>query len=141
MFPDCPSYDLSPLTDFECSLDLVKTILESIPVNKACGSDGIGARIVRECSDALAIPLAKICSLSLSQGVFPTLWKRANVVPLLNPRPAGGWAESARIFVITPKPLQISTRNLGYLILHQFHFDCANFIEIPLIFLEKNALL
>ena len=46
----------------------------------------------------------------------------------------GGGAESApsRIFAITPKPLQISIRNLGYLILHQFNIDCASLIEIPI---------
>ena len=82
VLPDCPSYDLSPLGHIECNIDLVKVILESIPVNKACGPDGISARIVRECSDALAVPLAKICGLSVRQGIFPELWKRANVVPI-----------------------------------------------------------
>ena len=51
-------------------------------MNKACGSDGISARIIRECSDALSAPIAKICRLSIDQGVFPELWKRANVVPI-----------------------------------------------------------
>ena len=82
VFPDCPSYDLSPLTNFECSVDLVRAILDSIPVNKACGPDGISARIIRECSNALSVPLAKICDLSLRQGVLPSLWKRANIVPI-----------------------------------------------------------
>ena len=35
----------------------------------------------------------------------------------------------SRIFAITPKLLQISTRNLRYLILHQFDIDRASFIE------------
>ena len=82
VFPDCSPYDLPPLTHFECSIDLVKSILESIPVNKACGPDGISARIVRECSDELSVPIAKICALSLRQGTFPACWKKANIVPL-----------------------------------------------------------
>ena len=82
VLPQCPSYNLSPLTHFECNADLVKSIMENIPVNKACGPDGISARIIRECSGALSVPIAKICKLSLSQGVFPTYWKKANVVPL-----------------------------------------------------------
>ena len=57
-------------------------ILEGIPANKACGPDGISARIIRECSEALVIPLTMICQLSLRRGVFPKLWKRANVVPV-----------------------------------------------------------
>ena len=76
------SYDLSPLTHVECSVDLVKAFLDSIPVNKACGPDGISARIIRECSDALSAPLAKICDLSPRQSVVPSLWKRANIVPI-----------------------------------------------------------
>ena len=82
VLPDCPSYDLPPLVNIECSTDLVRAVLESIPVNKACGPDGVSARIIRECSDALSVPLAKICRLSIGQGVFPELWKRANVVPV-----------------------------------------------------------
>ena len=52
------------------------------PVNKACGPDGISARIIRECCDELAVPLAKLCSLSFAQGIFPTRWKQANIVPI-----------------------------------------------------------
>ena len=82
VLPDCPAYDLPPLVHIECSLGLVGAVLESIPVNKACGPDGISARIIRECSDSLSVPLAKICEMSLEQGVFPEAWKRANVVPI-----------------------------------------------------------
>ena len=82
VLPDCPSYDLPPLVNIECSTDLVRAVLENIPVNKACGPDGVSARIIRECSDALSVPMAKICRLSIGQGVFPELWKRANVVPV-----------------------------------------------------------
>ena len=47
-----------------------------------CGPDGISARIIHKCRDALAVPLLKICSLSLRRGVFPDAFKRANVVPI-----------------------------------------------------------
>ena len=60
----------------------MKGILDSIPVNKACGPDGISARIIRESSGAISIPLAKICDLYLKQGIVPSLWKRANIVPI-----------------------------------------------------------
>ena len=43
-----------------------------------------------------------------------------------------------RIFAVTPKPLQISTRNWGYLILHQFDIDCASFLEILLKMFAKK---
>ena len=70
------------MNELPCDVDIVRVILDSIPVNKTCGPDGISARIIHECRDALAVPLSKICSMSLRQGVFPAAWKRANVVPI-----------------------------------------------------------
>ena len=49
---------------------------------KACGPDGISARIVSECAGELSVPLAKLCDMSLQQGVFPFRWKQANIVAL-----------------------------------------------------------
>ena len=80
--PDVRSYNVPMFTQMECDVGTVKSILCSIPVHKACGPDGISARIIRECCDELSVPLAKICSLSLRQGTFPQRWKEANVVPI-----------------------------------------------------------
>ena len=57
-------------------------ILNSVHVTKACGPDGISARIVSECAGELSVPLAKLCDMSLRQGVFPFRWKQANIVAL-----------------------------------------------------------
>ena len=51
-------------------------------MTKACGPDGISARIVHECASELSVPLAKLCDMSMQQGVFPLKWKQANIVPL-----------------------------------------------------------
>ena len=40
------------------------------------------ARIVQECASELSAPLAKLCNMSLRQGIFPSKWKQANIVPL-----------------------------------------------------------
>ena len=69
-------------------------------MNKACGPDGISARIVRECSNELSVPLAKICALSLSQSIFPALWKKANVVPLFKKGSAKGPANYRSVSLI-----------------------------------------
>ena len=82
VFPRAPVYDVPLLASMNCDVNTVLAILESIPVNKACGPDGISARIIYECRNQLAVPLAKICSLSLAQGAFPKQWKQANVVPI-----------------------------------------------------------
>ena len=41
------------------------------------------------------------------------------------------------IFAITPTFLELTTRNLAYLTLHQFVIDGANFVKIGWEFLEK----
>ena len=58
-----------------------------------------------------------------------------------NPRLAGGRQNlppaPSWFSRITPKPLQISTQNLAYLILHQFDIEWPNFVEISENFFEK----
>ena len=57
-------------------------LLREMCAHKACGPDGLSARILRECADELAVPIHIICQLSLNSGVFPTVWKQANVIPV-----------------------------------------------------------
>ena len=66
--PDAPVYDLPPLAKFHCDIDTVRTILRDVTVNKACGPDGISARIVRECAEELAMPLVVLFNASLVAG-------------------------------------------------------------------------
>lgn len=82
ILPDAPTYDLPSLGAIECDSNTVRAILESIPIYKACGPDGISARIIRECCEELTVPMTKICQTSLKHGVFPKQWKQANIVPL-----------------------------------------------------------
>ena len=51
-------------------------------VGKACGPDGLSARILRECADELAVPLCKLFQKSLRHETFPAQWAEANVVPI-----------------------------------------------------------
>lgn len=80
--PPAPEYDLDPLRAFHVTEDAVRGILCNLNPHKACGPDSISARVIRECAVELSVPIAKLCSLSLEQGVFPRSWKRANIVPI-----------------------------------------------------------
>ena len=80
--PDCVSYGIDNFNHFTVMHDTVLGIIRSIDVHKACGPDGLSARILSECADELAVPLTKLCVLSLSQGKFPTIWKKAHVAPV-----------------------------------------------------------
>ena len=71
--PEAPEYNLPPLTRFHCDVDTVQTIQRDVNMNKACGPDGISARVVHECAEELAVPLTTLFNLSLSRGTFPKL--------------------------------------------------------------------
>lgn len=58
----------------------VEDILVNLYANKATGVDGIPARILKSCARELSMPLTKLFNLSLSLGVVPMTWKRANTV-------------------------------------------------------------
>ena len=79
-FPDCISYDIDNLDQFTVMHETVLGIHRSLNVHKACGPDGLSARVLSECSNELAMPLTKLSALSFRQGKFPTAWRRANMV-------------------------------------------------------------
>jgi hypothetical protein len=60
----------------------VKDILSTLNVNKAYGPDNLSPRIIKETGDTLVTVLTRIFNLSLAKGVFPKLWKKANVLPI-----------------------------------------------------------
>ena len=60
----------------------VHDIIKSDKVNKASGMDGVSHRILKEAIDSISEPLCNIFIKSLKQGIFPTHWKYANVIPI-----------------------------------------------------------
>ena len=60
----------------------INILLKNVDVSKACGYDGISNTILKICADCITSPLCKIINRSFSQGIFPSLWKFANVLPL-----------------------------------------------------------
>ena len=85
--PHAPGLDRFPVPQGR-----IVTLLRELSAHKACGSDGLSARILHECAEELALPLEIICNNSVKSGTFPAIWKQVNVIPVFNPRPAGGGA-------------------------------------------------
>ena len=81
--PTAPVYSLDTLPRFNVTEGAVRAALLSLNCNKACGPDNFSAKIVLECADQLVTPLTKLCKKSVETGVFPSLWKEANIIPLL----------------------------------------------------------
>ena len=60
----------------------VEDILNALNTSKAIGPDLISPRILKEGKNVLKYPLCKLFNLSLQQGIYPDLWKYANVIPV-----------------------------------------------------------
>ena len=74
-----PSYNtqLNYLMLFE-----VQSVLKTLKVGKASCPDGLSDRILKELSRELSLPYCSLFNQSLHMGIFPSLYKDANVSPV-----------------------------------------------------------
>ena len=70
------------ISDFAISDEKILNILRSLNPNKAHGWDEISVRMIKLSDDALVLPLKIIFTNCLRRGLFPEIWKHANVVPV-----------------------------------------------------------
>jgi len=61
---------------------IVRNLLRKVDPSKAPGLDAIKGVVLKNCSDSLCYPLARLFQLSYDQGVVPSEWKIAKVVPI-----------------------------------------------------------
>ena len=59
-----------------------KLISLTLDSTKAHGCDNLSIRIIKICNESITIPLEIVFDESLKNGIFPEIWKRANVVPV-----------------------------------------------------------
>ena len=60
----------------------VEDQIKLLDVNKAFGPDGISPKIIKECIGPISNILARLFNYSLNVKQVPSLWKKANVLPL-----------------------------------------------------------
>ena len=60
--------------------NILKTI-RSLDIDKAHGHDDISIRMLNICDSAIVEPLKILFVNSVNQAVFPSRWKKANVIP------------------------------------------------------------
>ena len=70
------------ISDFVISEEKILNIIRSLNPNKAHGWDEISVRMIKLSDVALVLPLKKIFTNCLRRGLFPEIWKYANVVPV-----------------------------------------------------------
>ena len=68
--------------EINLSVARVKSVLDSLEINKAQGPDAINGAVLKNCSKSLSYPLHKLFNLAYNTGYLPSEWKLANVVPI-----------------------------------------------------------
>ena len=71
--------NLSQITIFESE---IKDLIRCLNPNKASGPDSINHGMLKGVADQVSKPLAILFNRSISEGVFPNVWKLANVIPI-----------------------------------------------------------
>ena len=79
--PQLPPVDRTLQSIFISSQE-VKDVLLNLDISKACGSDLISPRLLKEGACAVAVLLSTVFNLSLDQGHFPQAWKQGNLTPI-----------------------------------------------------------
>ena len=70
------------LSDVDFSVEDIKNITNKFDANKAHDDDMISIRMLKLCDKSICKPLSIIFKSCLTQGIFPSEWKKANVVPI-----------------------------------------------------------
>ena len=82
----------------------VQQVLGKRDPNKATGHDGIPAKILRDCSKELALPLANLFNTSIVFERFPSDWKLAELCPVFKKDDSSNislsaWCRCTRLFL------------------------------------------
>lgn len=84
--PDYFSYmkncSQTSLTTIEIPLEIVEEKINTLRNDYSPGPDGLPAIVLKECQNFLAKPIMALFQLSISQGIFPSLWKSSYITPL-----------------------------------------------------------
>jgi hypothetical protein len=70
------------MPEITVSIEGVQKLLQKLNPQKACGSDQIPARILRDLADVIAPPLTLIFQKSLDEGNIPNDWRTTNVTAI-----------------------------------------------------------
>ena len=77
-----PSTALGPDVFLPIRTKDVRRVLQKLKEDSATGPDGVATRVLKNCADGLALPLAIILRQMLACGCWPNVWREHWVVPL-----------------------------------------------------------
>jgi len=84
--PDLNGDPLPRIPQLMVHTDGVAQLLSNLKVNKATGPDNLSLRFLQEIAYKIAPILVLIFQASLDQGILPSVWKSAAVVPVFKKR-------------------------------------------------------
>ena len=87
---------------FHISIEETEKALLATKLHSSAGPDEIAAWFLRENACALCRPLCSIFNASVREGVIPSLWKSANVIPVPKTTPALNVDSDFRPVSLTP---------------------------------------
>ena len=61
---------------------MITNKIKKMKDNKSPGVDRIPPKLLKEIVEQISTPLAKLFHMSLEEGVVPSEWKEANIMPL-----------------------------------------------------------
>ena len=70
------------LSSVSFSQDDIAKIIQNLDPNKAHGHDNISIHMLKICGSSIYKPLEMIFKQCIETGVFPSEWKKANIVPI-----------------------------------------------------------
>ena len=74
--------DLSSFTPVTVSPEKVSKIISKMNHKAATIEGDLPVKLIKEFSDELSLPLSHLISTSLSEGIYPNLWKIENITPV-----------------------------------------------------------
>ena len=70
------------LYDINITQEDVENVLKELDPSKATGPDLMNPKLLKEGAEQLSNPLSKLFNKSVVTGKYPSLWKKANIIPI-----------------------------------------------------------
>jgi len=117
-----PSFAFQKVTPDVCLREI-----RSADKAAASGPDGLSGQLISELAPAICHNFSTLCNLSVSQGYFPTAWKRANITPIWKGKGSKEDPNNFRPISILP----ILARIFERLMANQLYWHCDKNNIIP----------
>ncbi len=79
---EVPPRSNAMIKEIEITPEIVYKKLKALNVNKSYGPDELHPRVLKELAEVVCEPLAKIYTATLKTGIFPLIWRDANVTAI-----------------------------------------------------------